>query len=169
MSKLKSAIGVAVITLLLAVLCFVCFVPFSVGSGGINYYNPIINWMGKSEDLGSYQFGGDDPSYIGGSFSIMLYPEGVISAKEYESNLKILEGNERTEYEGKYSSHAGGALYLSNEDVMEGSTVKSKFISSFNTRLTILKERFRRLHAEGTNVEVVDDYSVRVTLAAAGH
>ncbi len=167
MGKVKSAICLCAITLILAVLCFVCFVPFPTGSGGISYYNPIINWAEKSEDLGGFQFGGEDPAYIGGSYSIMLYPEGVISSKEYESNLRILEGDDRTEYEGKYTAHAGGALYLSNEDVMDGGRVTQKFSTSFEKRLELLKERFSRLNTEGTSIEVVNDYSVRVTMPAS--
>lgn len=168
MSKIKSAICLTLITLVIAVLCVVCFVPFPAGAGGINYFNPIINWTDKSSDLGGYQFGGENKTYYGGSFSVTIYPEGVISQKEYEDNRNNYEGEEKTKYEEKYVSYADGALYLEKETVCDGGeTVTSDFEESFKTRFEILKTRFERIHSEGMSMQLVDDYSIRVTLPAS--
>ena len=166
MGKIKSAICLTLITIAIAVLCLVCFVPFPVGSDGIHYFNPIINWAETSADLGSYQYG-ENAEYNGGSFSIMLYPEGVISSKEYESNREILEGEEKEEYEEKYVSNANGSLWLEKEVVFDGENVSKEFKESFAKRVDILKARFERLHSEGLLLQIVDEYSVRVTLPAA--
>lgn len=167
MGKIKSAICLTLITLAIAVLCLVCFVPFPVGGDGINYFNPIINWTDKSADLGAYQYG-ENATYIGGSFSITFYPEGVISEKEHEDNLALLEGDELKEYEEKYVAHAGGALWLDKETVCDGGEkVTEEFEQSYAKRVEILKARFDRLHSEGLIFEIANDYSVRVTLPTA--
>ena len=165
MGKIKSAICLTLITLVIAVLCLICFVPFPVGSDGIHYFNPIINWAETSSDLGSYQYG-ENAEYNGGSFSIMLYPEGVISAKDYESNCEMLEEEDRAEYEEKYVSNANGSLWLEKEVVFDGDNVSDEFKESFKKRVDILKARFERLHSEGLLLQIVDEYSVRVTLPA---
>ncbi len=168
MGKIKSAVCLILITLVIAALCVVCFVPFPTGSGGIHYFNPLINWTDKSTDLGGNYFGGENASYSGGSFSIVLYPEGVISAKEHDDNLKMLEGEELEEFENQYVSHANGALWLDKEIVCDGGAKASEsFQESFGKRLDILKTRFERLHSEGMTFELVDDYSVRVALPAS--
>lgn len=168
MSKIKSAICLILITLVLAVLCVVCFVPFPVGAGGISYFNPIINWTDKSAELGGYQYGGDNSTYYGGSFSVVIYPEGVISQKDFEDNCKYYEGEELTEYEEKYVAYANGALYLEKETVCDGAEAASaEFKESVQTRFEIMRKRFERIHAEGLSMQIVDDYTIRVTLPAS--
>ncbi len=162
MGKIKSAICLIAITLAVAVLCVVCFVPFPTG-GGIEYFNPLVNWAEKSADLGGNYFGGSD--YNGGSQSVMLYPEGVVSGREYADNMEMLPEDEREDYAKQYVEYAGGALYLDKDVVCDGgANVSEAFKTSFQTRVEILKERFERLHAQDLRLETVDGYSVRVTL-----
>ena len=118
MGKIKSAICLTLITILIAVLCVVCFVPFPVGwdeeGKTLSFYNPIINWTNKSSDLGGYQFGGSDPAYVGGSYTVVFYPEGVISRKEYEDNTADRTESDNKDYEKQYVQYKGGAIYLNN-------------------------------------------------------
>ncbi len=165
MGKIKSAICLTLVTLAIAVLCVLCFVPLPAG-GGISYFNPLINWTEKSAGFGGYYFG-ENQRYNGGSLSVMLYPEGVVSGKEYHDNVEMLPEDEREDYAEKYVEYAGGALYLEKETVCDGSAAATEaFKTSFARRVEILKERFERLHAQDLTVETVDGYSVRVTLPA---
>ena len=168
MGKIKSAICLTLITLVIAVLCVVCFVPFPLGSNGIIYFNPIINWTDKSADLGGFMYGGDNPNYIGGGFSMLLYPEGVISEKEHKDNLENLTGKELEEYEGQYVSYADGKLWLDKEIVCDGGTnVSEEFKDSFAKRVKVLEKRCEKIHSEGMGLEIVDDYTVRMSLPAS--
>ncbi len=159
MGKIKSAILLTLITLIVAVLCVVCFVPFPVGGDGIHYFNPIINWADKSADLGGYQYG-EEAAYLGGSYSVVFYPEGVISAKQYSDNAD----SDETEY----IAYNGGSVYLDKEKVCGGGTEPTEeFKAAFDVQLRCLKERFGRLHSEGTVLEVRDGFTVQATLPAS--
>ncbi len=169
MGKIKSAIVLTLISLIIAVLCFVCFVPFPVGwvenegeSGNapFKFFNPIINWTEKSSDFGAYQFG-DEASYFGGGYSVVMYPEGVISAKEYRDNGETEDGKE-------YVAYADGAVYLDKETVCDGGEAPSEeFKEAFAAQLKCLKKRFESLHCEGISIEVKDGYTVSVSLPAS--
>lgn len=171
MGKIKSAICLTLITLVIAVLCVTCFVPFPTGDG-VHYYNPIINWVDKSADLGGYQFGGteeSDANYLGGSFAVVLYPDGVISAKEYRDNLAD-EGKteeERAEYSEKYAAYSGGAIFIEQERLGEGGEPTEEFRTAFETMRTSLSERFERLHCADVTLEVADGYTFRASLPAS--
>ncbi len=165
MGKIKSAICLTLITLVIAVLCVVCFVPFPTDSDGIHFYNPLINWTEKSADLGGYLYGGSDPGYVGGSYSAVLYPEGVISAREYADNLAQKEGEEKADYEAKYVAY--GSLYLEKETVTDGGeTPTEEFKTAFGRQVEVLKARFESVHEENTALEIRDDYTVRAALPA---
>lgn len=170
MGKVKSAICLTLVSLVIAVLCIVCFVPFPVGGDGIYFYNPIINWVEKSGELGGYQFdgGAGEASYLGGSFTAVFYPEGVISSSEYEKNLAALEGNERSEYEEKYVASESGSLYFEKESVCDGGTEPcEEFETHFAAQVNAMKDRYDAIHAEGLTLEVRDGYSVRVSLPSS--
>ncbi len=160
MGRIKSAIVLTLITLIIAVLCVVCFVPFPWGSDGIHYFNPIINWADRTSDFGGYQYG-EEAGYLGGSYSVVFYPEGVVSAKEYRDNSE-------TESEKEYVAYSNGAIYLDKEEVCGGGTEPTEeFKTAFAAQLDCLKERFSRLHAEGVSLEVRDGYTVRATLPSS--
>ena len=167
MGKVKSAICLTLITILLAVLCVTCFVPFPVGGDGIQYFNPIINWTAKSADFGGYQYGGSNPSYLGGAYFAVLYPEGVISGQEYADNLSAKTGEERDEYEESYVPYLNGTLYLEKETVCGGGTeATEEFKANFETQVELLKARYEALYQENTALAVRDDFTVEVTLPA---
>lgn len=161
MGKVKSAILLTLITLVVAVLCVVCFVPFPLGGDGIHYFNPIINWAEKSADFGDYQFG-EEAGYLGGSYSVVFYPEGVISAREHDA-LSAEDQADYTPY-----AEANGAIYLDKEKVCDGGeTPTEEFKTAFEAQLNSLRARFERLHAEGTQLEVRDGYTVAASLPAS--
>lgn len=162
MGKIKSAIVLTLITLIVAVLCVVCFVPFPLGGDGIHYFNPIINWADKSAELGGYQFG-EEAGYLGGSYAVVFYPEGVVSAKDYADDQ-----NAGTEEKTEYVAYAGGSVYLDKEKVCNGGTEPTaEFKAAFDAQLNCLKERFARLHSEGLTLEVRDGFTVYATLPAS--
>lgn len=164
MGKVKSAICLTLITLLIAVLCVVCFVPFPLGSDGISYYNPIVNWTRKSWDIGGYLYG-EDAAYAGGGYTVVYYPDGVISKADYESNLADKSEEEQQEYEDRYVSYANGAIYLDKEEVCgDGETPTETFKSDFEKNVRLLEARYERLRTQGMKLEVVDDYTVRASL-----
>lgn len=163
MGKVKSAILTTVITLIIAVLCVVCFVPFPTDSIGLNYFNSILGITDKDGDLGGYLVG--DTEYVGGGYEVIYSPEGVLTAKEYEDNLAAKTGDEQEEYANDYVAYANGALYLEKESVCDGGTQPTeKFIASFDRFCKLIQERYERLHVEGASVQVCDSYTVRAFL-----
>ena len=100
MGKIKSAICIALFTLLIAALCFVCTVSFSYGTNDLHTFNSILRMTAKDADLGA-PYGSD--GYLGGGYSAVYYPEGVISEKVFEDNYaSYLEQEEKDEYAAKY-------------------------------------------------------------------
>lgn len=163
MGKVKSAIILTVITLIIAVLCVLCFVPFPADNIGLHYFNSIIGITEKDRDLGGYTIG--ETEYIGGGYQVVYYPEGVLSAKEYEDNLAAKTGDEQDEYAGDYVAYANGTLYLEKDGVCDGGNEPStKFVESFERFSSMIRERYERLHAEGVYVQVCDDYTVSAFL-----
>lgn len=162
MGKTKSAICLTLITLVIAVLCIVCFVSFPCGE--INYYNSLLSLADKDADLGGYLIG--ETAYVGGGYAVVYYPEGVISAREYEETVKDLTGDELNEYQEKYVSYANGAIYLEKEVVCEEGTteVSETFNEDFNRIVELMKERYESLHAEGMTMQLRDDYTIRIFL-----
>lgn len=156
MNKTKSAICLILITIVIAVLCVASTVSFSYGPNGMYTYNSFIRAMDKDAGLG-------------GGYTAVYYPEGVISAQEYETNVrKESDEEKRAEYEDKYLSYAGGAIYLEKEKVLGGDSqnVSEEFKASFENGVSAIARRFERKCIPGSRVEVSDDYTVRVTLPA---
>lgn len=165
MGKVKSAIVLTLITIVIAVLCVVCFVPFPCDGNGLNYFNSILGIAEKDADLGGYLIG--ETEYVGGGYSAVYYPEGVISGRDYENNLAAAAEDEKEEYESEYQAYADGAIYLEKETVLDGENVSESFKEGFARSVAILEDRFERLHLSGASVRVVDDYTVKVSLPAS--
>lgn len=165
MGKVKSAIVLTLITIVIAVLCVVCFVPFPCDGNGLNYFNSILGIAEKDADLGGYLIG--ETAYVGGSYTAVYYPEGVISGRDYENNLAASAEDEQEEYAAEYMSYADGAIYLERETVLDGEEVSEGFKQDFLNTVSILSERFERLRLPGASVAVADDYTVRVSLPAS--
>ncbi len=150
MGKKKSAVYFVLITIVLAVLCAWCTVSFSVG---IQNYHSVIGTIEK------------DPT-LGGANVFTYYPEGVMSAEDMQLNLIGQPDDEKDDYLAKYIKHDTGSLYLEKEVVADEDTGKitEEWKTSFANDVKAIRERYEAFGALGTKVEVVDDYSVRVTL-----
>lgn len=150
MGKKKSAVFLILITIVIAVLCVACTVSFPFG---IKNYHSVISIIPKDAELG-------------GGYTAVYYPEGVISAEEYESTLGgYADEEKRAEYADKYSAHDGGAVYFEKEKVFgDGDGVSEDFKKSFENNVQAVRERFERKRIAGARVEVRDDYTVLVTV-----
>ena len=165
MGKVKSAIVLTLITIVIAVLCVVCFVPFPCDGNGLNYFNSILGIAEKDADLGGYLIG--ETEYVGGGYSAVYYPEGVISGRDYENNLAASSEEEKDDYAADYTPYAGGAIYLEKETVLDGTEMSESFKEDFARAVSVIEERFERLHVAGASVRITDDYTVSVSLPAS--
>ncbi len=163
MSKVKSAICLVLMTLLVAGLCLICFVSFPVSD--ISTYNSILSMTDKDADLGMAYGGKDDKSerYLGGGYSVVYYPEGVISAEEYEATLGGKQNeSDKTKYAEKYAQV--GSLYFEKDKIKLGEDGKPNetFAADFQNAAKLVTERYERLYKEDIRVSVVDGYTIRV-------
>lgn len=112
MGKVKSAVFIAFYTLLIAVLGFACFVSFPYGENNVNKFNSILSMTQKDSDLGGKYGSNEDESldyYFGGGYVGVYYPEGVVSAQEYEKNLAGYEATVAS-YEAKVNAAETGSV-----------------------------------------------------------
>ena len=82
MSKTKSVVMTVIITIVIVLLCLMCVVPeftipFRVG-GIWTQYNSVINVIDYGSDLG-------------GGYSAVYYPDGVVSAETYNGQVESYE------------------------------------------------------------------------------
>ncbi len=162
MSKVKSAICLTLMTLLIAGLCFICFLSFDLPNG-TDTYNSILTMTEKDADLGMRYGGKSDESgrYLGGGYTAVYYPEGVISAEEYETSLKGMTDEEKTEYEEQYEKV--GDLYFDTDKIkVENGAPDADFKAGFESAVELFTARYEALHLEDVRVSVFDGYAVRV-------
>lgn len=174
MGKKKSAVLLVIYTLLIALLCVICLVSFPYGTDGIYEYTSILRMTATDADLGhAYGANGENGAYLGGGYSAVYYPEGVISAKEYEATLGGFteeQADERAEYEADHIAYAAGSgsavqLYLERETVCnDDGTVSDAFREKFAAAVETIRARYELLRADGARVEVRDDYTIAVFL-----
>ncbi len=165
MSKVKSAICLTLMTLLIAGLCFICFVSFGLPNG-TDTYNSILRMTEKDADLGMRYGAADDESerYLGGGYSAVYYPEGVISAEEYDYTLAGKADADKSEYEQKYTKV--GSLYFDNEKItVANGEPDDTFKEQFQSAVELFTARYEALHLEDVRVSVFDGYAVRVFVA----
>lgn len=164
MGKIKSALLLTLYTLLLALLCVICTVSFNYGTNGLHTFTSILGLTAKDADLGGTY--GANENYSGGGYSTVYYPEGVISAKEYENNLGgIADEAERKDYEESYRAFADGALYLEvGTACNDAGEVLDGFSAAFSDAVELMSSRYERLHQDGVRVSVRDGYTIEVFL-----
>lgn len=185
MSKTKSVVMTAIITVVLVLLCLMCVVPefsvpFRVG-GVYTKYNSVVNVIRYGSDLG-------------GGYCSVYYPDGVISAADYDAQVKqwnaiLSDGSalstakdkaqrEKDEYVKKYvaytkanfpssSAPETAAIYLErNEACYEETagvyTVNATFESDFKDAVNVIAKRFDKKNLSYLNVSVRDDYTIEV-------
>ena len=170
MGKKKSVVLLVIYTLLIAVLCFICTVSFSYGTDNLYTFSSVMRMMEKDADLGlAYGANADAGAYLGGGYSAVYYPEGVISAKEYDDNIRDMSEEDAADYAADYVRYPGenGSVYLekgiaANED----GTVQDSFKEAFASALSVVTERVAALRVDGARVENTGDYAIRVFLPA---
>lgn len=182
MSKFKSALALFLITVLVLGVAFMCTVSFSYGVDQMKTFNSIVSMMTKDANLGGMLADGEN--YYGGGYTAVYYPEGVISAQEYEDNLAGLEAvventdesdasyqdklDAVTEYTEKYERYpdANGSIYFEKEVVYgkDGTEISEDFEVGFKNAVALFRARFEGLHVEGASVSVRDGYTVQVSL-----
>ena len=164
MGKIKSAICVTLFTLLIAALCFLCTVSFSYGQDGVHTFNSVLRMTAKDADLGA-AYGSD--GYLGGGYTAVYYPEGVISGKEFRDNLGAYEegSEEYNDYLNDYVPYANGTLYLEKESVCDGGTEPGEdFKTNFRNTFELVQKRYAALRKDGVRLDVRDDYTMGVFL-----
>ncbi len=168
MGKKKSAVFLILIAVIVLGLCFICTVSFPYGTDNMYTFNSVVGMMRKDAYLGGMLLDGEN--YLGGGYSAVYYPEGVISASEYEDNLAALtDTKEIEEYKETYVRYpdANGSVYLERKTACgEDGKVSDSFKEDFSAAVKLMKERISRMRLEGTSMEVRDDFTVRMTLPA---
>ncbi len=96
MGKVKSALYLTLVTILLAGLCLMCTVSFNYGD--FKGFRSILlstekdallgNGFSGEATAGEYEMLTDGSTYVGGGYSVVYYPEGVLSQDAYESELE---------------------------------------------------------------------------------
>ena len=100
MSKVKSALFLTLVSIVLAGLCFMCAVSFNYG--GYEGFRSILrktqkdallgnsfSLVGKADEAGDYTYGSE--TYVGGGYTVVYYPDGVLSKDAYEDELEMRE------------------------------------------------------------------------------
>ena len=151
MGKKKSVALIVLVTVVLLGLLFICFAPT---------FRAMTPYDFRSL-LGNVELGSD----LGGGYSTVYYPEGVISQSEYDQIVALYAEGETSgdtselENPADYTRHKG--VYLSN-DLMEGQAVSQSFADSFAVALKTLRARFAAKGYADDSVAVQDDYTVAV-------
>lgn len=156
MSKVKSAIITALLVAAIIVLGLFATISCDVpGSNGINKYNGFI---------GNIRLGSE---FTGDAYT-MLYPEGVISAADY--NLRAGEAAEEGEsYADKYVKYGG--LYVEKEKYGKDGEIDADKLNdlakSVESDAKIISQRFGRKGYSSYSVAIADVYSIKITLPAS--
>lgn len=165
MGKVKSVICLILMTILIAGLCLVCTLSFEMPNSN-NYYNSVLSMMDKDAGLGNVLIDGDHT--VGGAYTAVYYPEGVISSEEYTKNLgAFTDEQEKKDYEDRYQASEEGSVYFEREIVLdEEGKVSESFSASFGKAVASMKERFGLSRIDGLEMKVADGYTIRVTVPA---
>ena len=181
MNKVKSAICLTLITILIAGVIFMCSAMFTHGQAGASRYNNIVSMTDKDAQYGGLTFDDDGTDfaegkaedkenyYRGGGFVAVYYPAGVLSESEYAANLAAYENNDeqREEYEKQYGNRVGSLYFESDlvEKATDGTfTPTEDFLADFDNAVSQLKTRIERLEMANARVDLINEYAVRVYL-----
>ena len=147
MNKVKSAIITAILVAAIITLgvfaTLSCDVP---GSNGVEKYNGFI---------GNIRLG----SEFTGEVYTMLYPEGVISAADYNLVDEDETDKDGQTYAEKYEPHGG--LYV------EKTKIGDELKNSVANDAKILAKRFGQKNVSSYSVSVADDYAIKITLSTS--
>ena len=164
MGKVKSAVITAVLVAAIAVLAFFAFFSWQVpGSNGVSRYNSFISGI---------RLGGD----LTGEASAVLYPDGVITAADYNFGMpEVPEGDEaadlteeelaelkdkQKEYISRYVKR--GDLYIDNDAITEYG--EDGFKAHIQKDAEVLSGRLGEKGYSAYSVAVRDNYTIQVTV-----
>lgn len=146
MGKVKSAIITAILVAAIVVMAFFATVSFTVpGSNGVKRYNSFIS----SIHLGSE---------LTGEAYVMLYPEGVISAADYNLVAEDEENDQKEEYEETYE--ARGGVYVEKGKLEDEQSFKDEIAAD----AVILSKRFGEKGYSSYSVSVEDGFAIKVSV-----
>ena len=154
MGKKKSAALIILITVVLVGLIFMSVATFPVSD--VNRYNSLLSII----DLGSD---------LGGGYTAVYYPEGVISQEEYNRLVEnydsaVEEGENADDPADLYKPYKG--VYLSVEDNVYDETaedgVSQDFRTEFESAFRALQYRFEQKSYSAYSVKLQDDFTIRV-------
>lgn len=205
MGKVKSALFLTLVTILILGLGFMSAVSFDYG-GYLGFRSFLASTqkdalIGNSLTLdkdaqGEYVTTGTGAAYIGGGYTVVYYPEGVLSSDAYEDELEarraVLDalGEDASDEEREDAQEAvdeylngyakQGSLYFKlgtygAEDTdkqgvaaKEGDavTVDEAFDAAFWAAVSQLKARVSELGYKNSRVDIRDGYTVEIYLPA---
>ena len=152
MGKIKSAILTAILVAAIVVLAFFATVSYTIpGTDKVEKYNSFISKISLGSDLT-------------GEAVAVLYPDGVISAADYEFGIPDREEDEDkyNEYVDKYEKF--GSVYVEKEALGEEDTEGKEFIKSVKHDAEILSKRLGEKEYSAYSVAVRDDFTIVVTV-----
>ena len=151
MGKKKSVALIILVTVVLAALLFISVTP--------PFY---VNATQKLTSLLSTVDLGAD---LGGGYSVVYYPEGVISGEEYVGMVANYEESkadgdtEVTDPADEYTAHKG--IYLS-DTIVDGDSVTEKFRTEFESAFRALQIRYEGKNFTDYTIKLQDDYTIVV-------
>lgn len=147
MGKVKSAIITALLVAAIIVLGLFATVSFPVvGSDGIQKIDSFISRIHLDGNL------------TGEAYTV-LYPEGVVTASDYELGMPEDE-TKRQEYIDKYSQY--GNYYIEKDSILDGGI--EQFTADVKKDAAVLNDRFSQKGYTSYSVAVVDKLAIKITV-----
>ncbi len=145
MGKVKSAIITVFVVAVIIVLAVFSTVSFKMANG-VDRYNSFVSSIKLGSDLS-------------GEASVMLYPEGVLSAEDYNLVVNDTENPDREEYMSGYTNHNDkDSIYVKNEKY------GPEFAQSVTDDAEVLSKRFGEIGYSSYSVTVQDDFSIKISV-----
>ena len=151
MGKKKSAALIVLFTVVLVGLVFMSVASFPVSA--VYNYNSLLSMIDLSTDLG-------------GGYTAVYYPEGVISQEEYNALAADYE-DKKDEADApenpKYLYHQYGGVYIENESWnSDEEDVTEAFRNEFDSAFRALQNRFEQKSYSAYSIKLQDGYTIRV-------
>ncbi|MCD8286331.1 MAG: hypothetical protein LUD50_03775 [Clostridia bacterium] len=165
MKKVRSAIITSILVAAVVVLAFFCVISYSY-SGGVKRFNSFVTEI----SMGS-EFAGD-------AYAI-LYPEGVISAADYDLVVNPntssdedggYDADKKAEYEDTYVQR--GSVYVDrsvigladDKPATDEGTKEQEFLDSIESDAKIIEARYSQRNYSSYSVSIQDDFTIKVTV-----
>ena len=152
MGKKKSAALIVLFTVVLVGLIFMSVASFQVSA--VYNYNSLLSMIDLSTDLG-------------GGYTTVYYPEGVISQEEYNAFVAEYEETQGTDGATQnpaeiYRQHGGIYLSIEDEVCTADGVVTESFQNEFDSAFRALQKRFEQKSYSSYSIKLQDDYTIRV-------